>query len=38
MLNSTTKRYNANAQQIHLHKNYQIKQIQEAVLIAARNG
>ena len=38
MLDGTTKRYNATAQQIHLHKNYQTKQIQEAVLIAARNG
>jgi hypothetical protein len=32
------KHYGATPQQIHLHKNYQTKQIQEAVLIAARNG
>lgn len=38
MLNGTHKRYNATTQQIHLHKNYQTKQIQEAVLIAAKNG
>jgi hypothetical protein len=32
------KHYGATPQQIYLHKNYQTKQIQEAVLIAARNG